>query len=46
MEENRDNVYLQHILEGLRVAIKSIEEYLKDFDYQTFSKDKRRLMPQ
>ena len=39
MEENRDNVYLQHILE----AIKSIEEYLKDFDYQTFSKDKKTI---
>ena len=39
MEENRNNVYLLHILE----AIKSIEEYLKGFDFQKFSKDKKTI---
>lgn len=39
MEENRDNAYLQHILE----AIESIEEYLKGFDYQAFLKDKKTI---
>ena len=39
MEENKDNVYLWHILE----AIESIEEYLKDFNYEAFLKDKKTI---
>ena len=39
MEENKDSAYLQHILE----AIKSIEDYLNGFDYETFVKDKKTI---
>ena len=39
MEENKDGVYLRHILE----AIESIEEYLKDFNYEAFLKDKKTI---
>ena len=34
-----DNIYLRHILE----AIESIEEYLKGFNYESFSKDKKTI---
>jgi len=39
MEENKDGVYLRHILE----AIESIEEYLKGFNYEAFLKDKKTI---
>ncbi|MCK6462683.1 MAG: DUF86 domain-containing protein [Candidatus Pacebacteria bacterium] len=39
MEENRDNVYLQHILE----AIESINEYLRGLDYESLLKDKKTI---
>lgn len=39
MEGNKDIVYLRHILE----AIESIEEYLKDFNYEVFIKDKKTI---
>lgn len=39
MEEDKDIVYLRHILE----AIESIEEYLKGFDYESFLKDKKTV---
>lgn len=39
MEENKNSVYLLHILE----AIESIEEYLKCFDYEAFLKDKKTV---
>lgn len=39
MEKNKDSVYLRHILE----AIKSIEEYLKDFNYESLLKDKKTV---
>lgn len=39
MEENKDGVYLWHILE----AIKSIEEYLSVFNYETFLNDKKTI---
>ena len=34
-----DKVYLRHIIE----AIESIEEYLKGFDYESFSQDKKTV---
>ena len=39
MEENKDIVYLRHVLE----AIQTIEEYLDGFNYETFLKDKKTV---
>lgn len=39
MEENKDSVYLRHVLE----AIENIEEYLVGFDYELFLKDKKTV---